>query len=83
MLRQQRKQKTFFSFFLRFSWTPQAPKNVSAISPSSHAGFMFMFMFTTPAASSMPEDHDSLTISLSPLSLSLFPSAKNYESVKA
>lgn len=57
MLWQHSKQKTFFSFFLRFSWTPQAAKNVSAIRPSSHAGFMTVSPPPPP-----PPDDDSLTI---------------------
>ena len=56
MLRQQCKQKTFFSFFLRSWWTPQAPKNVSAINLSSHAGFSFIFIFMSPPPPHPPDD---------------------------
>lgn len=38
-LRQQSKQNTFFSLLRRLPWIPQLEKKVSAISPSSHAGF--------------------------------------------
>ena len=68
MLRQQCKQKTFFSFFLWFWWTPQPPKNVSAISLSSHAAG-FTLMSPPDAASLQFIDLWSQT-----LSLSLFPS---------
>lgn len=37
-LKQQTKQKTFFSLFLLSWWSAQLPKNLSPTSPSSHPG---------------------------------------------
>ena len=62
MLRQQCKQKTFFSFFLRSWWTPQAPKNVSAINLSSHAGFSFIFILMSPPPPHPPDDDDVVVV---------------------
>lgn len=62
MLRQQCKQKTFFSFFLRSWWTPQPPKNVSAINLSSHAGFSFIFILMSPPPPHPPDDDDVVVV---------------------
>ena len=62
MLRQQCKQKMFFSFFLWFWWTPQPPKNVSAINLSRHAGFSFIFILMSPPPPHPPDDDDVVVV---------------------
>lgn len=48
---QQSKQKTFFSLLRRFSWIPQLEKKVSAINPSSHAGFLATIIIISSSSS--------------------------------
>lgn len=62
-LRQQSKQKTFFSLLRRLSWIPQLEKKVSPINPLSHAGLVVAAtIIIISSSSSSSSSWPSLTI---------------------